>query len=524
MLSSIKRFMVTIAYLKPIQIYYRVYYFLRKIIRTKLNITYPFSLSSNVTTLVLHDSINSLESLEGRRFSFLNKSYQFKNDVDWNTAVYGKLWTYNLTYFDYLNQKYMPKEKGLELIHDFIRKMPDIKDGLEPFPISLRGINWIKFLIKHQLEDDKIDNSLYAQYFILMDNIEYHLLGNHLLENGFSLLFAAYYFKDDKLYAKAREILNSELEEQILSDGAHFELTPMYHQIMFFRVLDCINLLQNNIWKEDQLLSLLLSKASLMRRWLNEMTFSNGEMPLFNDSANGIAATTRELNTYADELGVKSSDVQLSASGYRKMKTEQYECVVDVGNIGPDYIPGHAHSDTFNFELYIKGLAFIVDTGTSTYETNTKRTSERSTRAHNTVMINNVEQSEVWGGFRVASRAKVQNIVEKKDYISAVHDGYVKKFDILHQREFFFHENSIRLVDTLHTNRKYQAIARIHFAPNIELSIEGTLVLCDGVEIHCSSKDISMSNYAYAKEFNKTIDAKMIEIAFNNTLELEIKI
>ena len=48
-------------------------------------------------------------------------------------------------------------------------------------------------------------------------------------------------------YKKAVEILREELEEQILNDGGHFELSPMYHQIMLFRVLDCINLIENNL-------------------------------------------------------------------------------------------------------------------------------------------------------------------------------------------------------------------------------------------------------------------------------------
>ena len=33
---------------------------------------------------------------------------------------------------------------------------------------------------------------------------------------------------------------------KILEDGGHFELSPMYHQIMLFRVLDCIQLLKLN--------------------------------------------------------------------------------------------------------------------------------------------------------------------------------------------------------------------------------------------------------------------------------------
>ena len=80
----------------------------------------------------------------------------------------------------------------------------------------------------------------------MLNNLEYHLLGNHLLENGFSLLFGAYYFQDETIYKIAKKIVVSELEVQILADGSHFELSPMYHQILFHRVLDCIQLIKLN--------------------------------------------------------------------------------------------------------------------------------------------------------------------------------------------------------------------------------------------------------------------------------------
>ncbi|HIQ28578.1 MAG TPA: hypothetical protein EYH42_08780, partial [Sulfurovum sp.] len=294
-------------------------------------------------------------------FIVLNFKYKVDKNIDWNYAKHGKLWTYNLTYFDYLQQEDMTKDEGLLFIYDFMGQIENVRDGMMPFPISLRGMNWIKFLTYHRIQDKKIDDSLYAQYHKLMDNIEYHILGNHLLENGFSLLFGAYYFKDEKFYYKAKKILIEELEEQILKDGAHFELSPMYHQIMLFRVLDCINLLQNNDWKEQELLKLLTTKAEIMLGWLNSMTYENGDIPLLNDSTNNIAPTTDDLNKYALRLDLQKKLLPFKDSGYRKVKNERYEMVMDVGNIGPDYIPGHAHSDTFNFELCVDGQPFIVD-------------------------------------------------------------------------------------------------------------------------------------------------------------------
>ena len=515
----------TVKYLKFKQIYMRIYYNIRQKFRNITGFKYSIPSETSNSNFEFSSILVNFKSYEYKnKFTFLNISKSFLEKIDWNFSHYGKLWTYNLTYFDYLHQDDMTEEEGLRLIYDFIEQSTSIEDGLEPFPISLRGINWIKFLSRYQISDQRIGNALYAQYMILMDNLEYHLLGNHLLENGFSLLFGAYYFQNEKFYAKAKEILTKELDEQILNDGAHFELSPMYHQIMLYRVFDCINLIQNNSWKDHELLPLLTKKAEIMSGWLNTITYRNGSIPLLNDSANKIAPTTKELNDYASSLNIKTKKLELSDSGYRKIENNNYELIVDVGNIGPDYIPGHAHSDTFSFELYIEGEQFIVDTGLSTYETNKRRIFERSTVSHNTVQVEGEEQSEVWGAFRVASRAKVIDLVEKKDYISAFHDGYKKKLGVMHQREFIFENNSIKIVDTIHSKNRYDAVARLHFYPGVHVEKKDDHVVCNGIPIFSSSNEFEILEYLYAPEFNKTIPAQMLEIKFNDTLEVEIEV
>ncbi|MEE9338412.1 MAG: alginate lyase family protein [Methylococcaceae bacterium] len=456
----------------------------------------------------------------------MNLSHEFEDLIDWTFPSFGKLWTYNLNYFDYLNQVAITRVEGLRLINEFIKQIALLKDALEPFPLSLRGMNWIKFIVRYDIKEQIIDDCLYAQYQILMDNLEYHLLGNHLLENGFSLLFGAYYFQEEKLYTKAKAILIDELNEQILEDGAHFELSPMYHQIMLFRVLDCINLLQNNHWKNDALLSLLCKKAALMLGWLNIVTFKNGKIPLLNDSANHIAPTTRQLNDYANRLNIKDEkcNTKLSNSGYRKINKEKYECIVDIGQIGPDYIPGHAHSDTFNFELYINDKPFIVDTGISTYEVNKTRHKERSTFSHNTVQIDGLEQSEMWGGFRVANRAKVIALKENEYTIKAVHDGYKKRIGALHQREFIFSDDSIRIIDNIFSKKNHDAIARLHFHPDVKIKIVDDVVFVNDIQIKQKNQHqrFKTTNYHYSPEFNKQLPAIVLEIPFNNTLDIEI--
>ena len=462
-----------------------------------------------MTPLKLDESIENRYScfLNGE-FTVLNLSKKFNKDIDWNCSKYGKLWTYNLTYFEYLREK-----EDVSFIYDFIDSIETVKDGLEPFPVSLRGINWIKFLVKYNIQDKKINDSLYAQYYMLLDKLEYHLLGNHLLENGFSLLFGAYYFKDEVLYAKAKEILEDELEEQVLQDGGHFELSPMYHQLMLFRLLDCINLVENNIFQKKELLDFLRQKASLMLGWLKNITFKNGNIPLFNDSSTKIAPTSKELFEYAERLDVETKLLRLNDSGYRKVTTQHYECIVDVGEVGASYIPGHAHADTFNFEVYMDDKNFIVDSGLSTYEANQTRAYERSTKAHNTVEVLKRNSSEVWGGFRVAKRASIVDLKVKENIIESTHDGY-KNLDILHTRKWSFFEDKIIIEDSL--SKECDAVMILHFHPNISKSLILQKIKSNG--------SIKFTEYFYASEFNKRVKALSIEVEFNKNLMVEISI
>jgi len=513
--------------MKAKQMIYRLFYMLRSKYRKLIKFTYSYEKDSQICDLKFIKSIDSYTSYDNGRFEFLNLSHQFDKSIDWNFLDHGKLWAYNLNYFEYLNQQDFNSQTGLELIYNFINNIEKNREGLEPFPISLRGINWIKFLSAQNIKDKKIDDSLYAQYYILLDTLEYHILGNHLLENGFSLLFGAYYYDDQVLFNKAKEILLAELTEQVLADGAHYELTPMYHQLMLFRILDCINLVQNNSHIEDKKLNhMLYDKAVIMLSWLAQISYKDGSIPHFNDSADKIAPTTNKLYDYAKRLGVKTTKrILLKESGYRVFDNELYELRLDVGEIGPSYIPGHAHSDTFNFELKVGGKPFIVDTGISTYESNKRRLLERQTSSHNTVQICNIDQSEVWSSFRVANRAHIIDLKESVNSVEASHDGY-KKLGIIHQRIFTVAPKTIQIKDRLIGNHNADCIytAFIHFHPSVkDIKIKKDKVFIKDVVLSITgSKNFQLDDFTFANGFNKVEKAKVLKITFIDKLLVEI--
>jgi hypothetical protein len=516
----------TLKYLKFKQIFYQFWYRLKIIIPIEKK--YVVS-NIEIMSIKWEKSLHNIESYKKfNNFCFLNISHFFSDKINWNFNQFGKLWTYNLNYFDFLNQENIPKETGLQLIQDFIKNDALLKDGKEPYPISLRGINWVKFLSTNQINDELINTTLYFHFCILFKNLEYHLLGNHLLENAFSLLFGAYYFQDEKLYNKSRDLLIYELNEQVLKDGAHFELSPMYHQIILSRLLDGIQLIKlNSEWKIDDLLSFLETKASLMISWLCNITYKNGDIPMVNDATFNIAPNSKKILTYAKHLGINSQDIPLSDSGYRKINSNNYELLIDVGNVGPSYQPGHAHSDTFNFELMKRGIPIFVDTGISTYEKNVNRQEQRSTESHNTVKIGSKEQTQVWGGFRVAKRAKITHLIEKPNLIKASHDGYLSN-GYKHTRSFLWGEKYLILSDEINrsTNNKAKAYFHLHSSLKKPLVDGNTIILeSSGVSIEFErASTIYVEEYQLSAGFNKTNLAYKIVVLFDQTLKTKISL
>ncbi|QDK82602.1 heparinase [Spirosoma sp. KCTC 42546] len=469
------------------------------------------------------------QSYQSGVVTFLNLSRQLTAELDWNYAGFGKLWTYNLNYFDYLNQPDMTVRTGLELICDFMAKTDSLRDGLEPYPTSLRIMNWVQFLSRHQIQNEPINQHLFAQIRLLSHRLDYHLGGNHLLENGFSLLMGALFFRQARWFHKASRLIRQELTNQILADGGHDERSPMYHQIFLDRLLDLRLALQTQSWHNDpDLLDCLTEKATQMLDWINGITFKNGDVPMVNDAAWGIAPTSFQLRKKAERTGIQQSyhPSLLTSSGYRMYRQKRYELFADVGPVGPDHQPGHAHADTFSFVLYVDNQPALVDNSISTYQPGSRRAWERSTAAHNTVTVNESNSSEVWASFRVGRRAGVTLLTDTGTVLTARHDGY-RKQGVIHERSWVVEPNCVVITDRL-LNAKTEAeaqqpgIARFYVHPDVSIQLVDDFILAGSLKIVVRSETnptFCVISYAMAEGFNQLRSGHCLEVAFIARLE-----
>lgn len=381
--------------------------------------------------------VESRNSLIGEtHFDLLNVTGDVR-EIGWNGPERSLLWRYNQHYFDGLRSASSISRRVQlnKLIELWISGNPEgVGVGWDPYPLSLRLVNWCKYLLSGAEPGSAVLESMVTQTRWLSLRIEHHLQGNHLFANAKALYFVGCCL--DTTYSAAwlthsRRLLKRQLREQILSDGGHFELSPMYHAIALEDVLDLVNLARAYGRQEDA--DFWAEFVPGMLHWLERMSHGDGDIAFFNDAAFGVAPDNDQLFAYASRLGFDlptgmRCPTHLTESGYVRLDNGEALLICDIGQVGPDYIPGHAHADTLSFELSVGSDRVFVNSGVSEYGESSERLRQRGTASHNTLMINNEDSSEVWSGFRVAKRARA--FVQKVEFdaavqrVTAFHNGY----------------------------------------------------------------------------------------------------
>lgn len=531
MTEKFLKYFHTIRFLKFRQIFWRI---LKKIKITN---------TSNQTLIDLRDHRNNWYQvriaqpriLDRSTFVFLNKRSEYIDKVDWNDGEQEPLWLFNLHYFDDLCAPF-DSQRNIwlqELVDDWIdNNSPMNGVGWESYPLSLRIVNLIKWFLNGETINSRWLKSLKLQAHILSQNIEYHLLGNHLLANAKALIFAGLFFKgkqSEDWLNLGLKIYNKQLEEQVLLDGGHFELSPMYQNILLNDLLDLINLaksydhtiLRGHIdgWS---------SSAGLMLSWAETMKHPDDEISFFNDAAFGIAPKYNELLSYASAIGIKKSDVltenyggtrltRLSQSGYMRVEQDKLVTILDCAPIGPDYLPGHGHADTLSFELSLQDFRVFVNSGISCYGLSEERIAQRGTAAHNTVRINGVNSSQVWSGFRVAKRAyPFDMLVEGSDLdlkIACSHDGYKSlKNNNVHRRYWYFAHDIMTVTDSLIGSYKTAEVFYLFHPDIIVTAVLDYFIITlpnhNEITLKVSGGDARLTKTFWYPEFGKKVPTK----------------
>lgn len=456
------------------------------------------------------------------------------DDVGWDDPAVPLLWRYNLHYFDDFAAEGSTRRRPWQraLMARWLRENPPGRGtAWAPYPCSLRIVNWIKWWLGGETPDPEALHSAAVQARWLSRRLEWHLLGNHLFVNAKALVFAGVFFEGPEAarwLATGRDILLRELPEQILPDGGQFERSPMYHALALEDVLDLLNLLRHGAPPAATALEQALrSRAGPMLHWMRCMYHADGSYTRFNDSAEGVAPTSADIERYAAELGLRGSEpgpgiLRLPDSGYVRVRRGPVSAWLDVAPIGPDYLPGHAHADTLSFEMSLGGEELIVNRGTSEYGTGPRRQAERGTASHSTLQIGAHDSSEVWAGFRVGRRARPSGVDVHEWTVSASHDGYRHlPGGPRHHRRWSFSDTGVTIEDRLEPPARERSTVRFHLAPGVDAEPVGASrwrLRRNGAPVawaEVRGGSTQVVDTRHADRFGHLVDARTLEVSLS---------
>lgn len=390
-------------------------------------------------------------------------------------------------------------------------------------------------------------------YFIRHHLSAYSSANNHLIGEASGLFISCLkwpFFNEFKNWKiDAYNILKREVIRQNGSDGVNLEQAISYQQfVLDFLILAALAGKANRIdfpmayWERIE--AMMSFMASIMD--------VSGNMPMIGDADDGYVvrlSSDDTLHPYRSLLGIggelfhrpdfrekagirgeKSiwllgdSDVRHDHSnkpvkqefpirrsfptgGYyimgKDFETEaEVRMIVDCGPIGYLSTAAHGHADALSVYLSVGGTEFLIDPGTYTYHTQTIwRNYFRSTAAHNTVSVDDVDQSVMAGNFMWRHKAEstcIQwDLSDQKDHFIGQHNGYMRLSDpVRHIREIEFRkrEQTFFISDTIQCTGYHRVYRFWHFSEYCTVKQSGNVVTAENCGIRISLVDMSESD------------------------------
>ncbi len=432
-------------------------------------------------------------------------------------------------------------EKVVEQIESWQRQCPYGRgmNWRSPLELAIRLINWAFSLemispsgvwTKQQM--GRLLPVVYRHLWDITRKYSRHSsANNHLVGEAAGVFIATGYFTSLKMADawrdRARDILIREMARQVHPDGGHCELATGYHGFVLelFLLAGIVARNRGEDFPEDY-----WKRLERMFDFLAALTEGGAAPPMFGDCDDGyvldlgggpdrlrglmaVGATLfnrADFKAFSDGSGepvlwllgdagckalaeiddlpvaLEIRSRALPDSGYYLLQSghvgrpDRISVAFDCGDLGYGPIAAHGHADALSFTLRAFGADVFVDPGTYDYFTYPKwRDYFRSTCAHNTIVIDEREQSETLGPFLWGRRAQARCVqwepAEQGGTVAGEHDGYSRLDDpVVHRRTITLDgkRGEIVIRDELTGRTRHRACLLLHAAEHCEIRRE----------------------------------------------------
>jgi uncharacterized heparinase superfamily protein len=251
----------------------------------------------------------------------------------------------------------------------------------------------------------------------------------------------------------AAKRLSDELQRQVLPDGGHISRNP---QALIDLLLDLLPLRQTFTARNIPPPAPLLNAIDRMMPMLRFFRHGDGNFALFNGMSTTPTGLVATLLAYDDTRGVPM--VGMPHTGYQRLESSATAIIMDTGTPPPSQVSQDAHASCLAFEMSSGTHRIVVNCGLPPTGRENWRAFARETAAHSTLIYRDTSScrfvtlstiKRLLGGSPVLEGPTTieyyREAVEDGVLLSASHDGYLKRFGIVHRRAILLQNDGNRL-------------------------------------------------------------------------------
>ena len=400
-------------------------------------------------------------------------------------------WLATVSIFDWLRDlravgNEAARLRGRALIHRWIDTHGDWNQtAWQPGELGARIANWIghcEFLTggSDTSFQQAFYHSLVRQTRHLRRVARYAAPGTPAILALKGLIFASLAFENDKLLERSLSGLNEEIERQLLGDGGTVMRNPSCQLDYVRHMIDIRSALRNGQQAVPHWVQTAIDRMAPMLRFFRH---SDGGLALFNDSREEEGWLIDVVLTRSEARGKPLESAP--HSGFERLTADRTTVIMDVGKPPPKGYDSMAHAEALSFEMSVGKERLVVNCGALHGDSAAWITPQRTTAAHSTVTVEDVNSAEILGkgGF---SHLPVMLSIDRKEadgdtWIEATHDGYQRTFGLVHSRRLYLGANGgdLRGEDTLTGKGNHKFVVRFHLHPDVRASMvqEGNAIL-----------------------------------------------
>jgi uncharacterized heparinase superfamily protein len=296
----------------------------------------------------------------------------------------------------------------------------------------------------------------------------------------------------DRQLKEAQDALIEELNRQILDDGGHVSRSA---SVLADLVLDLLPLGQCFYSRGRQPPEEINAAVKKALSFLRFMRLGDGMLARFNGVSTGSPATLATVLAYSGDDFVVSP--VSSASGYVRLERGETIIIADAGSPPPLEMAIEAQAGALSFEMTSRQYLVLANGGFPGPADHSWDAAARATASHNTLclagtsssrLVRHAQLEEMIGGLPIRGPDSVVSEFSEEGgraMLKASHDGYLKRFGLIHTRHLSLAPDGDKLEGTdilkppkgqLRLKHDLPYAIHFHLHPDCRYELDGHMV------------------------------------------------